>query len=716
MAGEKKVRHYRAFIAYSHRDRRWANWLHRRLEFYRVPRRLIGRQTAAGTITRRLNPVFRDREELATAGDLSEKIAQALADSDALIVICSPHAAHSKWVNEEILRFKRSGRENRIFCLVVGGEPMAAENDGNVDGECFPPALRHRSEDDGPASDELIEPLAADVRPGGDGRGLALLKIIAGLLAVDLDELRRRELQRRNRRWAAVAGLALAVMAATSLLALEATHQRNVAEHRRAQAESLVAFMLGNLRNELQPIGRLDLLDMIGKRALTYYSSQDPSTMDADSLERRARALRLIGEVDDTRGNLDAALSVFRQAAATTARLLSLEPDNPQRIYDHGQSLFWLGEIAWERGQLKLAEIEFTQYRALGERLMQINPDNPKWQEQLYEADTDLGILFLEENKVEEARDKFLKSLTVASRLAREFPHDVQKQLNLALVRSWLADSEEQLGDLDAAYKQRSTELGIYRDILRKDPGNTDSISALVACKRALARLEVSTGDTKAALPVLKSTIDAANGLVRHDPSNAFWQTLDANAYVDLGEVYFDLGDFDSASRVTAKAEGIAHGLIQKDSSSILSRSQLLKSRIAARRNQHEDALAMATRVVTRLTSLPVKMQADPTVQTLLIEARLLQGEELHALGRNGSVQSWEAALDVVKKHSGNRAPPMQTFLALTYFHLGEKTKARQIMSELETVGYRAPAFMRLKSLMSGKSKEQVSANSSPGL
>src|SRR5579863_454983 len=65
---------YRAFISYSHQDRAWADWLHRALETYRVPRRLVGRSTAAGIVPRRLAPVFRDREELASAIDLGERV------------------------------------------------------------------------------------------------------------------------------------------------------------------------------------------------------------------------------------------------------------------------------------------------------------------------------------------------------------------------------------------------------------------------------------------------------------------------------------------------------------------------------------------------------------------------------------------------------------------------------------------------------------------
>ena len=41
---------YSAFISYSHGDVRWAKWLQSALEGYRVPRRLIGTQTAFGIL------------------------------------------------------------------------------------------------------------------------------------------------------------------------------------------------------------------------------------------------------------------------------------------------------------------------------------------------------------------------------------------------------------------------------------------------------------------------------------------------------------------------------------------------------------------------------------------------------------------------------------------------------------------------------------------
>ena len=130
-------RHYRAFISYSHNDARVAMRLHRSLENYRVPKHLRATAGEFGPVPDRLSPIFCDREELASSSDLGSRVQDALADSDALLVVCSPDAARSRWVNEEVLSFKRLGGGRRVYCVIVAGEPNAGDAR-----ECFPPALR----------------------------------------------------------------------------------------------------------------------------------------------------------------------------------------------------------------------------------------------------------------------------------------------------------------------------------------------------------------------------------------------------------------------------------------------------------------------------------------------------------------------------------------------------------------------------------------------
>ena len=235
---------YRGFISYSHSDANVASRLHRWLEAYRVPRRLVGRDTPFGPVPARLHPIFRDREELPTSADLGSQIQAALAASATLIVVCSPRAATSRWVNEEILAFKRLGRSDRILCLIVDGEPNSTDKHGRAEQECFPPALRYHLAPNGMLSDIPVEPIAADLRTVGDGRRDAFLKVVAGLTGVGFDELRQRELQRQVRRAFTVSAVSLGLLAAMAGLAAaallarrEAVQQRAIALRERDRAE-----------------------------------------------------------------------------------------------------------------------------------------------------------------------------------------------------------------------------------------------------------------------------------------------------------------------------------------------------------------------------------------------------------------------------------------------------------------------------------------------
>ncbi|MEX2149256.1 MAG: toll/interleukin-1 receptor domain-containing protein [Steroidobacteraceae bacterium] len=229
---------YRAFISYSHSDEKWAQWLHRSLETYRLPRHLVGTQTEFGPVPERFTPVFRDRDELATATNLGATLINALEQSACQIVICSPKAAQSRWVNEEILTFRRLGREHRVFCLIVAGEPGASTDPRLAELECFPRALIHKLGADGQLTAERSEPIAADVRPQKDRKHDALLKLLAGMLGIGLDELKRREARRRQRRMLALVSVSVAGMVITSTLAAAAWIARNEAERQRIHAEN----------------------------------------------------------------------------------------------------------------------------------------------------------------------------------------------------------------------------------------------------------------------------------------------------------------------------------------------------------------------------------------------------------------------------------------------------------------------------------------------
>ena len=266
---------YSAFISYAHSDAAVARWLHRGIENFRFPQTLIGTDSPFGPIPKRLPPVFRDRDELAASGDLGTELREALASSRFQIVICTPAAARSKWVDEEIRLFKRLHGEHRTLALIAGGEPHGAGGE-----ECFPPSLRYRLRPDGELSTSPAEPIAADIRPGKDGRRLALLKLLAGISTVRLDALVRRDHARRQRRWMFASAVSTAIAVLTIGLAIYAESQRRVAVAQRDLAESSLDFLVGTFEvanpatENPRTITALTILNRASERASDEFATR----------------------------------------------------------------------------------------------------------------------------------------------------------------------------------------------------------------------------------------------------------------------------------------------------------------------------------------------------------------------------------------------------------------------------------------------------------
>ena len=222
---------YKAFISYSHADKKWGDWLHKKLETYQIPKQIIGNKSEFyDKIPSRLFPIFRDREELATSSELGKQINEALELSSHLIVICSPRAANSQWVNQEILEFKRMGKANRILCLIVDGEPYGANKPELGLEECFPLAIKFKLGSDGNISTSPTEPIAGDAREGKDGKENGLLKLIAGLLGVGFDQLKQCELIRKRNQMIVLNSILFVLLAIVSTLAIWAFSERSESE------------------------------------------------------------------------------------------------------------------------------------------------------------------------------------------------------------------------------------------------------------------------------------------------------------------------------------------------------------------------------------------------------------------------------------------------------------------------------------------------------
>ena len=324
---------YKAFISYSHADTHVGQWLHKSLEGYRVPASYVGLKNEIGeVIEARLGKVFRDRDELTSRSDLSEAIHAALAASEHCVVICSPSAARSTYVNQEIIEFKRLGRGNRIHAVIVGGEPHGSTMAGQAAQECLPSALRFAVDGTGQLTDRPApEILAPDLRPGKDEKTRAVIKLIAGLLHVDFDALYQRERRRRRRRIALLT--AISASAAVVFAVLGWTAISGSAEARRQQ--SISAHEAYATALELADASRL-----AGdhKAAIDRLKKQKPANHAADL---REFSWRYLWHQYDNHQHV-----VFVSGEPTG---LDLSPDGTRLAIANGSSLVTLWDVATGR-------------------------------------------------------------------------------------------------------------------------------------------------------------------------------------------------------------------------------------------------------------------------------------------------------------------------------------------------------------------------------
>ncbi|PZQ59942.1 MAG: hypothetical protein DI570_15280 [Phenylobacterium zucineum] len=572
---------YRAFVSYSHRDQASGRRIHRWLERYAVPRRLVGRITARGETPKRVAPVFRDREELSAAHDLTSEIRHALANSGALIVVCSPNAKASQWVTREIELFRELHPERPVLAALIAGEPEAA----------FPEALTH-------ARSGLVEPLAADFRREGDGPRLALLKLVAGVLGLGVDELIQRDAQRRLRNVMAVTGAAFAAVLAMALLTTlavtsrveaerqraEADRQREVAERQtlevlrqsdevrrqrgvalaqeaeanlqraeaqrqRGEAEDLVEFMLTDLRDRLKGVGRLDVLSAVNDRTLDYYAGQDVPRMPAESQMRYARILLAIGEDELAKGKADSARQKFQRAQQITSSVMSEMPSDPDRIWAQGQTEYWLGYASYHQVYLARGDAgaaaaaakakiatHWSRYTALARALTRSAPNNARYRAELAYAEGNLCTLALRERAGTALGhcQASLIEMQAASRLPGRSP---RVDADIVNRQAWLADAFAARGDWASARRERlEQERGLDR-LLGADPRNADLTLSWIALQRGLAQVEANLRQPHVAEARIVAAQRVISELIEGDPHNASWRRRREALDADLANI-----------------------------------------------------------------------------------------------------------------------------------------------------------------------------------
>ena len=588
---------YRAFISYSHADTGWTKWLHRGLEGFRIDKDLVGRETPTGIIPKSLRPIFRDRDDFTAGHTLTEQTLAALDASRALIVICSPASAKSHYVTEEIRLYKSRHPERAVIPLIVGGKP------GDPELECFPPSLRFTLDADGKITDERLEVLAADAREEGDGKNLALAKVVAGLLAVSSDDVFRRAERERRRQGRVRNGIAGAI-AALILVGVFFGWQAQQSQQRLSEIEALVAqYSFVGTAEAAVPGAKQSLTEAI--TSIAHGAARDPRYAKALDLlkagkpeeaepllaavaeDKKKAAATQNKEAAEAYRNLAsiAAISEPQKARTYYAEAAALDPDNVEGMYYHGWFqlqagslgdaetafqrvlgtakqgnktwVFWsrigIGDIHQDRGDLASALDEYRTASKMAERLAEADPE---WQRGLAIVYGAIGDILMQQLHFAEALKYYRDKIDIAYRLAKADPESVLALSDVALAALQVGKAlelQDNRKDALAAYK---VGLAIFGRLAKADPDNVQWQQSLSAASSIVGDVMAVQGNLKDAMVAYQFDLAISERLAEADPDNAKLLHSLYSTRQKIGQVLMRQGDL--AGALTAFQEDLA--------------------------------------------------------------------------------------------------------------------------------------------------------------
>jgi tetratricopeptide (TPR) repeat protein len=595
MAGSKSVAEYtalkyRAFLSCTQLDQPWGRWLQNALERHRIDSDLVGRWTPAGRIPKTLRPIFRESANVPAGQPLTEQTLSALQAARFLIVLCSPEAARSPRVNEEIRCFNVMGRADRVIPVIVDGEP------GHRERECLPSTLRFKLGLDRRPTNERGEPIAIDARPCGDGKDVAVHKVVAALLGVSLDEIERRVARTRERRMLIRYGAVAAVLALTAvynggvaLLREELSRNeafldltlgrasavtshavaiakriglpRSVTVELLAEAESLFDD-LADLTRET-PRLRLRKATMLIELARNYAALDDESQrLRATQAEQLLQALATdvvgdlawqqdlavtydqLGDVLQAQNRLKEALASYRASAAIGERLAA-DPNYAGKQHDLAVNYIKVGDVDLARGALDEALASYNASFDLAQRLAATDPGNSPWQNAVLTSQQKIGDVLRRQGELDAALASYNAGRAIAARFVAADPGNAGWQRSLAV-------SQIRIGDVLALQGMPDEALANYRlshAIAERfaEGGQISWQSDLGISHERIGSVLEAQGDLVGALKDYRANLAIANRLATADRGNAGRQRTLGIAYEHIGDVLRALDDLGGA-------------------------------------------------------------------------------------------------------------------------------------------------------------------------
>ena len=382
----------------------------------------------------------------------------------------------------------------------------------------------------------------------------------------------RRAIQR-----VAAAALLLLALAAGLKYVTDVRRERNVAiaaraeaERRRAQAEGLIGFMVGDLRTKLEPVGRLDVLDDVGAQALRYFRSLRPEEFSPAELRRNAKTLSQLGEVRMAQGNLAAAEEVLQSSLSLAAAAAERDPADGQNQIELGASHFWMGSLRRQQGDLGGALEHYRSYLRISEALAVRHPANADYQLEVGYGHSNVGTILEQRGELEGALEHYRRAVAIKERRLATDPGRADWNADLATTVNKVGVVLLSLGRYGEAETALRREHDLLASALRAEPKNNRWRQRLAVNANFQGRLAEETGAEDAAFAHYSREREIETGLVSHDETNTNWQRDLAVCDTNLARLLHHRGDLAGAEASYRRALARLEPLRRKDPGRVL--------------------------------------------------------------------------------------------------------------------------------------------------
>ncbi len=442
-------------------------------------------------------------------------------------MICSPNAARSRHVDEEIRRFKAIGRADRIIPVIVAGKP------GDPAAECFPPALHFKLEPERWRRRAVtsVEPVVTDPRIERDGKHLVIHKVVARLLGLGLQEVNRfagqaRTRQLRIRRNAVIAGLLALTLAYDGGLALarcELGGNEALLDGAVARATALMSKAVALSKQLGLPAGTSVALLAEAEerlRGLAELARETPQLRlrKAALLTELARGYALFGDRDRQRARATEAEALLARLAADAPSHLAWQRELALR-YDQ------LGDLLLAQGRLEQALAGYRASRAIAVRLAAADADNDDRQRDLALSAVKVGDAHLAQGHFDDALASYHVGLAISERLAAADRTNIRAQHGVLVAQLKIGDVLRLQGELDAALASYRESRAIAERLVAADPANPEWQRGLLHAHRKLADVLAQAGAPDEALANYRAGHAIAERQAAANPGDARWRS-----------------------------------------------------------------------------------------------------------------------------------------------------------------------------------------------